>query len=306
MLYESNILSLLNEVLGQNAHIRKGDEAVYFCPFCNHYKRKLEINLSGGNWHCWVCESRGKSYISFLRKIKAHRKYIEQCYTITGTKPRRRQKKEEKETYVTLPAEFIPLWIPSTRSKYAHALNYLKNRKVTPYDILRYNIGYCEDGDYRNRIVIPSYDSKGQLNFFTSRAFYDVPNPHKGPSVPKNFVGFECFINWMHPVTVVEGAFDAIAIRKNAIPLFGKVFPDKLMERLVENHVGRVNMVLDNDAIKTAIRHTEELKKYGITVHLVRLDGKDPSKLGFDKINELIRESQPMTFRDLVYSKLYE
>ena len=30
-------------------------------------------------------------------------------------------------------------------------------------DIIRYNLGYCLSGTYQNRIIIPSYDSDGQL-----------------------------------------------------------------------------------------------------------------------------------------------
>ena len=39
-------------------------------------------------------------------------------------------------------------------------------------DILKHNIGYCDEGKYSNRIIIPSYDSDGQLNFFVGRDFY--------------------------------------------------------------------------------------------------------------------------------------
>jgi hypothetical protein len=130
--------------------------------------------------------------------------------------------------------------------------------------------------------------------------------PHKSPSVSKDIVGFECFINWREPITLVEGAFDAIAVRKNVIPLFGKIIPDKLKERIIENHVSRVNMVLDKDAIQKAVRNSQDLQRLGVTIHLIKLDGKDPSVLGFDKINQLIRDSSPMRFSDLVFFKLYE
>ena len=57
----------------------------------------------------------------------------------------------------------------------------------------------------------------------------------KNPQVSKDIVGFELHINWNYPVCLVEGAFDAIAIKRNAIPLFGKTIPDQLKHRIIEN-----------------------------------------------------------------------
>jgi hypothetical protein len=306
MIYESNVISLLNEVLGQNARIRKGNEAVYFCPCCNHYKRKLEVNLDTGYWHCWVCEVRGKTFLSLLKRVRANKSQLDRLYSITGEAPKKRRKKVAGQEFVSLPSEFKSMFPPNESFKYRHAISYLKKRGITHDDILRYNIGYCEEGEYKNRVIIPSYNADGHLNFFTSRAFYEMPMPHKSPSVSKDIVGFECFVNWREPITLVEGAFDAIAVRKNVIPLFGKIIPDKLKERIIENHVSRVNMVLDKDAIQKAVRNSQDLQRLGVTIHLIKLDGKDPSVLGFDKINQLIRDSSPMRFSDLIFFKLYE
>ena len=96
------------------------------------------------------------------------------------------------------------------------------NRGIRPADIVKYNIGYCEGGEYSNRIIIPSYDSEGVLNYFVSRAIYDGPMKYKNPKVSKDVIGFDLFINWKEPIVLCEGVFDAITIRRNAIPLFGK------------------------------------------------------------------------------------
>ncbi len=72
MLVQSQIVALLNELLNQTAKLRKGGaQAVYFCPECHHYKRKLEINLETGQWHCWTCNIKGSYLGSFLSKVKA-------------------------------------------------------------------------------------------------------------------------------------------------------------------------------------------------------------------------------------------
>ncbi|MEW3852040.1 hypothetical protein QOZ73_32900, partial [Pseudomonas aeruginosa] len=87
---------------------------------------------------------------------------------------------------------------------------------------LRYNIGYCCDGSFKNRIIIPSYDKNGDLNFFSARDFLNTSSyKYLFPKWSKDIVGNELFINWSEPITLVEGSFDALSIRNNVIPLFG-------------------------------------------------------------------------------------
>jgi hypothetical protein len=61
---------------------------------------------------------------------------------------------------------------------------------------------------------------------------------------------------------------------------------------------------LDNDALDDAVKNCELLWKYGINVHLVKLDGKDPSKLGFKKVHGLIKDSVPFEWENLMRYKL--
>jgi hypothetical protein len=52
------------------------------------------------------------------------------------------------------------------------AYNYLINdRKISREIILKYRLGFCTTGKYANRIIIPSYDAKGEINYFVSRTY---------------------------------------------------------------------------------------------------------------------------------------
>ena len=84
MLQESQLFSLLDKVLKQTAFIRKGEEAVYHCPFCSHRKKKLEINVRTQEWHCWICNNAGKSIRSLFYKLKVREQYFEELYKIVG------------------------------------------------------------------------------------------------------------------------------------------------------------------------------------------------------------------------------
>ena len=306
MLKESQLFSLLDKVLSQNAHIRKGEEAVYFCPFCSHYKKKLEVNVRTQEWHCWICNASGKSIRSLFYKLKAKELYFNELYKITGISWRPNENVENKEINLSLPDEFVPLWKPSNTSAYGQAMSYLVDRHVTMDDILRYNIGYCEEGIYKNRVIVPSYDRDGNVNFFAARTYYDVDSyKYMLPPWPKDIIGFELFLNWDEPITLVEGTFDAMAVRNNAIPLFGTTLTNDIKLGIVTNKVKRVNIVLDRDALKQSIRIFEKIKKIQeIDIHLIELGEKDPSVLGFDAVNKLIDKSKPLEFSDLLKAKL--
>jgi len=76
------LLGSLENILGKS-HKRAKDNFAFTCPFCNHRKPKLEINLNtndkGENpWECWVCETRGRSIRSLLTQLKISREQAQE------------------------------------------------------------------------------------------------------------------------------------------------------------------------------------------------------------------------------------
>ena len=300
---QSELVAIFDELLGQRARLRKGGvQATYHCPFCvdkNLVTNKLEVAVGGariGSYHCWRCDTKGAKFGSLLYKLQAPQSYRDAIFKLTGDIRMARYQKSEESTYVCLPPEFHPMHKSKGTPEYKNALTYLKKRGITHEDILRYNIGYCESGEYEHHIIVPSYDANGSLNFFMGRRYYkDDPGiPHKKPDVPMDLVGFESFVNYHEPLNLCEGVFDAFAIRNNAIPLFGKYPSQKLLINMNEYHVKRVNVVLDLDAEEDSFKMYERLHRQVpmLDIYMVKLDGKDPSNLGFEKTHELIRKAQ--------------
>jgi hypothetical protein len=221
-----SLVALTNSVLGSGKQTARGNRA-YRCPYCNHHKPKLEINFTenkkGENpWHCWVCDKKGKKLYSVFKQAKASSEKLSELKSIV--------RYVGPDTFVSvdqqveLPKEILYFDnITSSNIEGRHALAYLKNRGITIDDIRKYNIGYCKEGQYKNMIIIPSYDVNGSLNYFTGRSFEKEPFvKYRNPSVSRDIVPFELFINWNIPLILCEGPFDAIAIKRNAIPLLGK------------------------------------------------------------------------------------
>ena len=176
---EERLLSLLESVLGKSKKT-SGDNYAFWSPFVNHHKPKLEINIklnsnADNPWHCWISDEKGKSIRSLFRKLKVSKEIWDEHNSIFSRKYRyRTDVTTEESKVVQLPKEYIPLWKPSTSVIRKHALSYLDRRGVTSLEIIKYQIGYCEEGPYKHKIIVPSYDEYGMLNYFVGRSFYDT------------------------------------------------------------------------------------------------------------------------------------
>jgi DNA primase len=303
------LLGLVQSVLGKGNATSRGNYS-FHCPFCNHRKPKLEINLvpttkNENPWHCWACDTKGKTIRSLFKGVKVDGSKYSELNTILGTTYK--TDKIELTQEVELPKEYKPLYnLSRTDITARQALAYVKRRGITPIDILKYQIGYCESGQYMNKIIIPNYSADGKLNYFIARSFEEDPfRKFDAPSADKNsIIGFENLINWDLPVILCEGAFDAIAIKRNAIPLYGKTLSNQLKKKLLSNSVKNIYLALDSDALKSTLRIAGDILQSGKTLHVVKLDGKDPSDMGFENFTELIQQSQEFTFSDLFSLKL--
>ena len=300
------IINLLNRVIGNHGRqLKKSNEYMYWSPFISHHKPKLQINTQTQKWHCWVSNQGGHNLFQLFKKLKASKEHFDELVELVGDKKyvKRNTNKEDKKI-VRLPSEFKPLWLDGNSIIRKHAIVYLKNRGITLVDIIRYGIGYCEEGLYANRIIVPSYSSDGELNYFVGRDIYEGGMKYKNPPVSKDVIGLDLFINWNEPIVLCEGVFDAIAIRRNAIPLFGKTIPKSLMKKIYEKQVKQIYILLDSDAIMDSIKMTDSLMKNGINVYYVNLSEEDPSDMGFKKVINLIKETKQTSFSDLMRMKL--
>jgi DNA primase len=303
------LLQLLETVLGKGKPTSRGNIS-FFSPFASHYKPKLEVRSTPDEngdytWHCWISDQRGKSIYTLFKALNQPKERFEQLARIIQSSRYNSTKQEKKDVILELPEEYHPLWVYKKSYEYNAAMHYLKERGVTVFDIIKYRIGYAEKGPYNGRIIIPSYNASGSLNYFVSRIFRDRETmKHKNPAVSKDIIGFEMLINWREPIVLCEGAFDAIAIKRNAIPLFGKVIQPALQKKIIEEHVQDVYICLDSDALKNALNIAERFMNEGLNVYFVELQDKDASDLGFETITKCISETDQMTFEDLMTMRM--
>ena len=297
----NKIINLLNRVLNSNGtKLKKQNEYMYWSPFISHHKPKLQINIQNGNWHCWVSNNGGRNLFQLLKKVGASKEHFDELSEYVDDVPRYNKSKDTEKESVELPKEFKPLWNGGDSIVKRHALSYLYKRGITDNDILRYNIGYCDNGLYSNRIIIPSYNSDGGLNFFVGRDFYDSKLKYRNSPTSKDIIGFDFFINWDEPIILCEGVFDSMSFKRNAIPLFGKTVMSQLHKKIIESKVKLIYLSLDSDAIDDSITITENFINNGIEVRMMKLEEKDPNDIGFEKLLYLIKRTKTTRFSDLM------
>jgi len=300
------LLGSVENILGKSQKKARENHA-FHCPFCNHHKPKLEINFAtnekGENpWECWVCNTRGRTIRSLLYQLKTPKDQAREVLKYI--------KKGDIYEYkhisaVELPKNFQYLYNATKSSIIANKIRkYLYERGLTDNDFIKYDIGYCTSGEYGGRIIIPSYSSSNQLNFFVARTYDGSYYKYKNPEASKDIIFFENLINWNQPIIICEGVFDAIAIRRNAIPILGKSISKQLLKKIIQSNVDSIYIALDQDAIKKALEYCEQFLSIGKKVYFIDLKEKDPSDMGFLAFTHHVQQAQELDLTSLMRFKL--
>lgn len=286
-------LQLLQSVFGQ---CDKANQEYYqfYCPFCQHHKKKLGINLNTGYVKCWVCGPKG-GVVNVLHKLRYDNATISKFKTAFNYKS---SKKIVSYSTISLPNEFKRF---DNTFFGKRAYEYVKSRGITDKDIIKYGIGYCDSGKYSGRIIIPDYNEHGELIYFTARSYEPFAKLSTlTPQGSKNVIFDELLINWSEPIILVEGKFDAIVVRRNAIPLYGKIINDSIKNKIIENNVKEIYICLDGDAYHDIMQNCTWFVDHGITTYRVILpENEDPASLGHDLIWKYINQSKVTSTSDV-------
>jgi hypothetical protein len=276
------------------------DNIQVVCPFCkkikgkNYQNKKLAIHIRTHMLHCWVCGYRAKNLESLLRKF--HPDFLNEYRANFDEILDSDLSDELQDEIVRLPNDFTLLSceydnLPfEKRRKIFSAKKYLENRGITSENDLWYwKVGISfEDSKYKNRIIVPSFDDTGELNYFTARAIFDHFSPkYENPKVEReNIIFNEININWNKELYLVEGVFDAFKCTDNCVPLLGSELSGdyKLFQKIVENTTP-VILALDPDAIHKTLNIAKRLKEFEINVKII-----DISNSGYKDIGEMSKQ----------------
>ena len=296
---------IISEILGDS--YRSNEEYLFQCPYCKHYKKKLSINVEKNVYKCWICETIGRDIRRLVRRFGdfnqlqewdklTNRININEFDDLFSEAPTNRTGPE----LVTLPHGFVSLNNKPSLSG-TPALNYLKKRDIIEKEILYWKMGYCMDGRYTNRIIVPSFDENGDLNYFVARTFSSDPRKYLNPPVSKDIIFNELSLEWDTDLVITEGIFDTIVAGPNAVPLLGSTLRpnSKLFMKIVQNDTP-VFLALDPDADKKEKNIIKLFLHYGIEVYKIDISGhEDVSEMGKEEF--LKRKQNAILVREADY-----
>jgi len=306
-------VSLLEKAFGESACGKEGLNFSFKCPNCgvSREKKKLTVKIDSQQWHCWVCEIKGGSIPSLLRKYSpSHLKEWNQKFE----KESRRVHFEDDPAPEPVQPIVLPRCYPVDSCLYdsdpdaAAAIGYLRKRNVSLQKAYRYRLCIVKNGFLRRRILFPSFDENGDLNYWTARSI-DSQEKNKyinSKAKRKDIIFNEIDIDWNKPVTLVEGPFDLLFAGENAIPILGSFISSssKLFQKIVK-HKTPVILALDHDAIEKSIRVLNHLSEYGIDVKFVRFkDNRDIADLGEEEFQKLLLNPVKWDFSESIKTKI--
>lgn len=273
------------------------------CPKCEEEynedgrilkKLKLAIDVdTHDRFHCWTCGFKGWTIVRLLRKYKSSF-YAEYLKRFATEEDILKDEDIEGESVkkVVLPDDFQLLATADYGNFVVReSINYLKERGVRYQDLWYYKFGISKEWPWKNRVVMPSFDENGKLNYLCGR---DITGKQKfkycDSDVPKkNIVFNDLNIDWTKEVTITEGIFDLIKCNRNSVPVLGSdlSFRSMLFLKIAQNNTP-VLLAFDKDMRDSKLpKVVKMLMGAGIKVRVLNyslLDGHDvgeASRKGF-------------------------
>jgi DNA primase len=287
----SLITDLVVSIFGNIKKTYHGNSQVTVdCPLCSADKNvdydgkgNLEINLEQGLSHCWSCERTPGTIDGLIKKFGNKTQYKtfkviapEYDYQIN------KRKYTKKDKNITeFPKEFIPFSTINKRN-YVHLqpYNYILSRGYTDELLKEYNIGFCLEGKYKQRIVIPLYDKKGNIIYFSTRSYTGAKQKYLNPDTDKDDLIFnENRIDWEKPIYITEGVFDGLPI-PNHFLLLGKSLSEFKWKTIYDNAKSDIVIALDPDAKEQVYKMYQKLNAGKLRNRVFVLQYPDDRDLG--------------------------
>lgn len=296
------IFDLLTQILGDpRTHYESKGQASWDCPVCDNgrHKSNFEVNYFKNVYQCWSCAETEETHGSIYKLIKTWgTKQQLDTYRLLRPDSFQQPTIDATKVFAGLPTGFMKFNDTNSESfDYNRAHNYIIGRGFTDEKINRYNIGYTTEGKYHHRIIIPSHNADGEVDYFSARSYIGSGRKYDNPEYPKELIIFnEFYIDWNKDVYLFEGAFDHLAV-ENSIPMLGKVMSDLLWNKLYDNAKANIIIGYDPDAMKN-------VKKLYKTLDDGKLKGRIKALIYQSKydICELHKRLTPEEFQQLLDS----
>ncbi len=243
------------------------------CPSCGEKKGKFSINIENWMCHCWVCGVKSKS-LYFILKKSVGEESASRFLRMFGLPKSLKKEDIDSIEIVEMPERFIPLAgykgkDPDVRD----VISYCKKRGLEERDFWYFRLGTSNTSEMRRRVIVPSFDKSGNINFFVSRTIDPKGFPKYANSKAKktSIIFNEMNIDWEKELVIVEGPFDLMKTGYNSTCLLGSKLSKsgRLFRKIVENRTP-VLLALDNDMKAESQKIAKMLTSYNIRVKIFK------------------------------------
>ncbi len=311
---QGQAIEFISRCFGQVKLTNSGLNANVCCPVCGDTeKKKLAIRTDSWLTKCWICGYKARSIYGLLRRYKPSQ--VEEFITqfdgaaLVSDAEDNAVKIEQEALQLPVGFKLLAEWWNSYEdapSNVRQAIRYLCDRGLGEREFWYHKFGITDlDKAYKNRIIMPSHDAEGNLNFFTARTYKTYIKPkYFNPKFRRETVVFnDLNIDWTEELTVVEGPFDMFKVNDNATCLLGKELTKRcaLFQKIVTNNTP-VLLCLDNDAKRASLEIAKLLNSYGVSVRVLELpeDIKDPGEISQEQFQKL-REENTVDYDEMYY-----
>jgi hypothetical protein len=322
--------SIIEHIFGDVKGLGAIEQIQVNCPRCSESnygepdgKFNMDINTEKRVFRCWRCDPKFSGSIKRLIKLYGTTDDLEMYESLADSYNYTEydgdyEYEEIEEILVQLPKEMIYFKDMDVHNmEHFEAYNYIVNeRKINREIILKYKLGFCIDGKYNKRIIIPSYDIDNKINYFVARN-YDTANkkkkPYENPKANKNQIIFNAKnINYDSTVYLCEGVFEMLSFPVNTVPMLGKTIGTALFMKLKELKPDVV-ILLDPDAYKNAIELFYQINCIYVgceeRVRIVKLPNNDDLDelrryKGVEEVIKCLRTARSLTVDDYFISNL--
>lgn len=322
---------------------RSGGNLVVTCPRCDKPKFWVLVvdrdDVRAPAWRCFGqdCSDSGRTALSLVRRLEDCDTFaaLEQIAKYArGNQPivdLRRLVEDrlagEVEVWsdegelIPLPDEFLPA---RAGHRWRDLPPYFRERGIGPKKALRYGIGWCESGFFRDRMVVPV--TRGDdVAFFVARYMARVPPMCKRPAsalpcgrcggtdahkrlkktlYPKGAKPGRYLFNYdrarhCDTIRIVEGALDAVHVGRSAVATFGTTLSQYQLELLMKTAAREIVIIWDRDPDakpgKSGFEKAQALADRLADLWRIRVvklpDARDPDEHTRESLLELEREA---------------
>lgn len=278
---DSQKINFLKRAFGFVKVSRDGENVAVKCPSCGEKKGKFSINISNWMCHCWICGVKSKNLYFILKKhVSGEQASIFAKEFGLPKSVKKKNLEEVEEEKVKIPEGFILLSEYKNRDPdIRDTIDYCIKRGLTRRDMRFFRIGTTGTPEFRRRVIVPSFDKLGEVNYFVSRTIDPKGYPKYANSKAKKteIIFNEMNIDWSRELVLVEGPFDLFKSIENSTCLLGSKLPPscRLFKKIVENKTP-VILALDSDMERESCKIASMLSAYGCQVKIFPVPrGKD-------------------------------